>query len=603
MANNIYRENFHQGVTLLEKRTGKSIQTAFILNVILLIGLLLIGLLLSVQAALNAIQIKNGLEEQVHETLKARSGEIAGELNQRLLQVGQKTFGLALAVSNMSVGDIDAMYRIADGFILSDSLIIGSGIWFEPYAYQKDLKYFGPYRHRTDNNSIHLTMIYSNAEYDYFVYSWYQNAMHHSGRVAWTGPFLDEVTDIIMLSTACTIRKNGKDVGCVTIDIGLKELIDYIQQIRIGKNGYAMLVNEKGVCLAHRDDPNSLCQKLSQKADPLYEEIDRKIVNATEVSLFEEKIAGTRNYIMVSPLCIDNMKLVLVAPKSDYMDGIWHSLLLSAVMMLFVMCLLCFAIHSVFKRRVGEPIRRLMDAADRIARGGMAEFRTSSEDEFGHLSSSIQEMAKTLNHRNKLLVDQFHLLEKKNRQLETALQNVESMRMSRDIYKLESETDTLTGLLNKITTERFSCECLTQLQPGKLAALFVLDLDHFKEANDTYGHQYGDAILQTFAKELRKGFRPDDIVGRFGGDEFIVMISGLPDRSIAERKASYILDAARRLEVEGRNACVTVSIGLALAPCHGTTYEELFQKADDALYCTKKDGRNGYTFSGESTVH
>ncbi len=583
---------------MLGKQPRKSIQTAFLLNVVLLISILM-----SVQAALNAIQIKNRLEEQVHETLKARSEEIAGELNQRLLQVGQKTFGLALAVSNMSSNDIDAMYRITDGFILSDSLIIGGGIWFEPYVYQKDLKYFGPYRQRTDNNSIELSMVYSNEEYDYFRYTWYQNAMHHPGCIVWTGPFLDEVTDTMMLSSACTIRKNGTDDGCITIDIGLKELIDYIQQIHIGKNGYAMLVNEKGICLAHRDDPNNFCQKISQKGNPLYKEINRKIINATQVSLLEEKIDGTKTYIMVSPLCINNLKLVLVAPKSDYMDGFWHSLLLSAVMMLLVMCLLCIAIHTVFKHRIGEPIRRLMDTADRIARGGMAEFHTSSEDEFSHLSGSIQKMAKTLSHRNKMLVDQFHLLEKKNRQLETALQNVESMRMSRDIYKLESETDTLTGLLNKTTTERFSCECLTQLLPGKLAALFVLDLDHFKEANDTYGHQYGDAILQAFANELRNGFRPDDIIGRFGGDEFSVMISGLPDRAIAEGKARYILDAARQLEVEGRNAGITVSIGLALAPCHGTTYEELFQNADDALYHTKKNGRNGYTFFGEDTVH
>ena len=581
-------------------KNGKesSVQTLFLLNIVILVGILL-----TIQAGINAFQVKTGMEAQVMETLKARSEEIAGQMNQRLLQIGQKTSGLALAVSSMPTYDTSVMYKIADGFIQSDSLVIGSGFWFEPNAYEEGLTYFGPYRHRVENESLALTMIYSNAEYDYPTTDWYRNAMRDMDVVAWTGPYLDDVTGITMLTTARAIEKNRNIQGCVTVDIGLEELENYIRRIHIGQNGYAILVSQDGFYLASRDKEKNMRLKITEEMDPVLSHLGQQIVGAKKISLYEAEISQQDCYIMVSPLCIENMKLVLVAPKSDYTEGIWRSLLISAIMMLLVMAILCYSIHSIFKRRIGNPIQQLVSAADRITNGEDAELHVSSRDEMGHLSHSLQEMARNLKSRHEELEKQYRLLSIKNRQLEVALQNVESMRISRDNYKIESEIDMLTGLLNKATTERLSAECLKELLPEKLAALFVLDLDHFKEANDTHGHQHGDDILRTFSEELRKGFRPSDIIGRFGGDEFVVLISGLPDISIVERKARFIRDAARNLTVEGKPAGISVSVGISIAPWQGTGYEELFQAADQALYRTKEDGRDGYTIGSEKTMH
>ena len=192
---------------------------------------------------------------------------------------------------------------------------------------------------------------------------------------------------------------------------------------------------------------------------------------------------------------------------------------------------------------------------------------------------------------------------KRTRELEIARENLESMRSDRDHYKSHSETDQLTGLLNKKTTEELATERLPKLDPGKINALYMLDLDHFKEANDTYGHSYGDKVLASFAAGLHREFRADDIVGRFGGDEFIVLISDLENHEIVERKARQILDIARGLTVEGKNAGMSVSIGIALAPQDGETYEEIFQAADSALYRVKSGGRNGYCIGREREIH
>lgn len=204
-------------------------------------------------------------------------------------------------------------------------------------------------------------------------------------------------------------------------------------------------------------------------------------------------------------------------------------------------------------------------------------------------------------YRGRLQKKQNEVLQQKNRELETALANVEAMRISRDGYKLDSETDKLTETFNKAGFERRAREQLSSLSDGA-AALYIIDLDHFKEANDTYGHQCGDEILQKFAKALKCVFRQSDCIGRFGGDEFMVLIEGALNREVIGRKALQILEAARAISVEGKDVHITASIGVTVVPEHGTAYDELFKVADKALYRVKSEGRNGYSIASEAVM-
>ena len=170
---------------------------------------------------------------------------------------------------------------------------------------------------------------------------------------------------------------------------------------------------------------------------------------------------------------------------------------------------------------------------------------------------------------------------------------------SRDKYQLASQLDKLTRLYNKTTMEnicKIKLKQLTEEETDKLMALYIIDLDHFKETNDTLGHQHGDKVLKAFAAILRKNFRPTDCIGRFGGDEFLVIIDNLPDTEIIKRKAEQIIYSACNMEVDGKVAGITASIGIAIAPHHGTDYDTLFNSADEALYHVKENGRNNYYF-------
>ncbi|MEM6732961.1 MAG: GGDEF domain-containing protein, partial [Myxococcota bacterium] len=159
-----------------------------------------------------------------------------------------------------------------------------------------------------------------------------------------------------------------------------------------------------------------------------------------------------------------------------------------------------------------------------------------------------------------------------------------------------SRTDPLTGLLNR---RAFSEQAEQALRVAdrheRSAALLMCDLDFFKKLNDSHGHQAGDRMLAAAAKVFLACVREIDIVGRYGGEEFIILLTETPLESvpvIAER----ILHAVRSLPaseiVGGRDALQTVSIGISIYPSNGDDLEELIEKADKALYAAKDQGRD-----------
>ncbi len=188
----------------------------------------------------------------------------------------------------------------------------------------------------------------------------------------------------------------------------------------------------------------------------------------------------------------------------------------------------------------------------------------------------------------------------KLRGIELDLQKIQELNQQLKIrnqqLKKESETDKLTGLLNKKTMENLCADYLQSLTESETAALYVIDLDHFKEANDTYGHQCGDMILQIFANSLQEIFSENAYVGRFGGDEFVILLKNPADENFVADKARAILQAAKDIFIEGMKIQITASIGAVNVPV-AAEYEKIFALADKAVYFVKEHGRNNFHIS------
>lgn len=158
-----------------------------------------------------------------------------------------------------------------------------------------------------------------------------------------------------------------------------------------------------------------------------------------------------------------------------------------------------------------------------------------------------------------------------------------------------ARTDAMTGLYNKKATEQLINEAILTSDKSLKQALIILDLDYFKQINDTYGHMFGDIVLQQFATLLRDHFREGDIVGRIGGDEFIVFMRELQSEEIVYKRLEQLIEKVHDLKPAGLISGLSTSMGVAFAPSSGEQYADLYKDADSALYKTKQNGRDGYS--------
>jgi diguanylate cyclase (GGDEF)-like protein len=229
-------------------------------------------------------------------------------------------------------------------------------------------------------------------------------------------------------------------------------------------------------------------------------------------------------------------------------------------------------------RSIVRPLQRLIDAADRIA-GGNLEVRLTAarNDELGHLTLVFNQMADRLRHSHAEIMAANQAMQQQNQVLE-----------------MLSITDSLTGLYNRSKLDAILSDQLARFKRTQREfTLLMMDIDHFKTLNDTYGHITGDEILAAVARILVQSIRSIDFAARYGGDEFIIIL--------VETSADQALKTAERIRSQVENMrysfrdstiSVTVSIGIVQCQSDDMTATAVFARADSALYEAKRAGRN-----------
>lgn len=160
----------------------------------------------------------------------------------------------------------------------------------------------------------------------------------------------------------------------------------------------------------------------------------------------------------------------------------------------------------------------------------------------------------------------------------------------------KADTDLLTGLNNKLATERKIKEFIAQ-NPNSQSMMFIFDIDNFKKINDTMGHAFGDEVLRSLGEQIRVLFRSSDIVGRAGGDEFIVFLKNVTVPEAIRKEAKKVEDFFKDFKAgEYTKYAATASIGVAIYPEEGADFEAIYKAADSALYKAKKGGKNQLAF-------
>ena len=236
-----------------------------------------------------------------------------------------------------------------------------------------------------------------------------------------------------------------------------------------------------------------------------------------------------------------------------------------AVMTLLLLAAIALAVRMSrrLSTEVLRPVGSLRDSANQLAAGALDDrVLVDRADELGELAVSFNAMADAIVGSQRRLTRQ-------------------------------ANTDSLSGLPNRAAfgVRLAATLARTTQRAGNQAVLFI-DLDDFKDVNDTLGHAAGDELLRVVAARLRNTMRPGDLVARLGGDEFAVLLDGLPDPGLPLTVARRVVDTlAEPVKIGGSSVRVGASVGLALRQAH-STFDELMREADVAMYAAKARGKN-----------
>jgi diguanylate cyclase (GGDEF)-like protein len=250
-----------------------------------------------------------------------------------------------------------------------------------------------------------------------------------------------------------------------------------------------------------------------------------------------------------------------------------------AIISIIVSMIFAFAHWFIIHRMVIKPIRTMATAVQEYLTGDTME---------GEIRPGISGLAGLSVHTGDDL-----------ERLAESLKNMENKTwdfiQSLNEAKRKATIDALTQLHNRETFyNNVSVFLLHNRVPGQIHAFMMLDIDHFKQVNDTFGHSMGDDTLKQCASALSRIFRRSDEVARMGGDEFTVFCPNVGTEELVKQKADQIKETFSRIKFHPDFPGITTSVGIVMLSDEPISYEELFSRADNILYQVKMGGRNGY---------
>lgn len=411
-----------------------------------------------------------------------------------------------------------------------------------------------------------------------------------------------------VIDIASPVRDQGENIiGILCNTINIDYFRKYTDNIKIGETGYAYIVDSDGVIISHPEESKIGKTVENEKLREISSSINKNLGlikgNGTYTYMGKEKymayhIVGELNWILV------------VAQDKAEMNFIALTVFIIVAVVTVVLLIISIIVGAWFSKSITKPIQELTLTMDKAANGDLTvESNLDSKDEFGQLSDDFNIMLQKLNMSHielSALYEQLGATEEELRaQYEELQSNQEALRNSEEKFKYMAYYDALTGLPNRtMFTEILENELADARKNRAKGAVLFIDLDNFKNVNDTLGHDYGDKLLELIANRLKRNNSDNCTICRFGGDEFIIIKPRYNNRDDVSEFAEGILKEFKEsFEVHDKFIDATISIGIAMYPEDGIEVNAILKNADTAMYRAKGSGKNTYVFFNKEMYH
>ncbi len=481
-------------------------------------------------------------------------------------------------------------------------------------------------------------------DYDPFSRPWYTEAVNNPGRIQFVDPYMDSQTKKVVMS-ASKVLSDGESV--VSLDFSLDRVRQITTEfIKKGSNNELMLVADDGTIVAHSTESRQLGNVFSklellngynmEKLENDNSEIIRVKFKGKHYAVYPEELYD--GFYIISAINIDSVlkqQALLTFFQVVVMIIIW-----SVMIGLFIdiarrrqeaaaSSLQMYSISGIYTtmdminlkedsfrmvRCDGKEMRNSQEGmtvgAQRILRETMwacsAESSQNKLFKFIDLSTLNERMSdydtvslEYLDNENKWCRGRFTVVERsqsgKIKSVLWMIEPIDQEKREREHLEWLSETDRLTGIMNRGGGEEKIRQIIENGEKGMLA---ILDADHFKSINDTFGHQVGDEVIIAIANCLKSSFRDADVVMRLGGDEFSLFLSGMSDKALAKQVIDRFIDNIHAIKIpQITDRKIEISIGAAFLDQEKVKdFETLYKKADSGVYESKKTEGSCLTF-------
>lgn len=285
----------------------------------------------------------------------------------------------------------------------------------------------------------------------------------------------------------------------------------------------------------------------------------------------------------------DSNWLYLIKQQGTQYQQILATLPITMSITLIIILMIAIWVSRILSAKYTEPIFTLRDNMTDASSGNLdVKCDVASDDEFGDLSRMFNSMMDIISNNYKELSASKAALEVSEQELKKNYAHIKQL----------AYHDGLTGLYNRVAFMKYAYKIFHDASVGASKhAIFFIDLDNFKNINDTLGHDYGDLLLKDVSDRMLSCIASDDILARNGGDEFLILKNRFDTVDDLENFASQLVNVVHHpFILNDETAVVSMSVGIAVFPNNGLTVSELIKNADIAMYNAKNSGKNSYRF-------